>query len=206
MNRLTLHSFRRCPFAIRVRMVLEEKKLDYQIKEENLSNPSSELLSMHPEGRVPLLIHDLEHQKHVIYQSSIITEYLDEAFPQIKLMPAEPSTRAEIRLWTYWCDHLFKPDLDLYKYELRSLTESDAESLRERLHQHFTKWETALETGPFIMGSQLTLADIHLFPFARQFMAATPPFPGVEKYLKLNQWLSSMISRSSFEKVMRLRQ
>ena len=131
-GKLILHSFRRCPFAIRVRMALEEKGLEYKIIEEDLSSPSQELLTMHPEGRVPLLIHEQNEQKHIIYQSTIITEYLDEAFPFKPIMPnldrhavasSEAVSRAKVRLLTYWCDSIFKPDLDLYKYDFPHLSE-----------------------------------------------------------------------------------
>ena len=74
---ITLYSFRRCPFAIRVRMVLHEKEIPFKVIEEELKNLSPELLKLHPEGRVPVLVHgDL-----VIYESAIITEYLDDCFP-----------------------------------------------------------------------------------------------------------------------------
>src|SRR4051794_35219908 len=114
MNSLILYSFRRCPFAIRVRMVLEEKNIEYQKLEENLSKLSPELLALHPEGRVPLLVHERDGRRQVIFQSSIITEYLDETFPGspllAPLMPSDPMDRAQVRLWTYWCDQIFKPD------------------------------------------------------------------------------------------------
>jgi glutaredoxin len=70
MAELILHSYRRCPFAIRVRMALEEKELAYRLVEENLAELSDELLRIHPEGRVPVLIHD----GHVIVESTFICE------------------------------------------------------------------------------------------------------------------------------------
>ena len=210
MDSLILHSFRRCPFAIRVRMVLEEKQISYELREEKLSQLSSELLSLHPEGRVPLLIHqqgipgEPGSQKQVIYQSTIITEYLDEAFPEVPLMPTDPMDRAQVRLWTYWCDHLFKPDLDLFKYDQSTLSDSEAELLRARLHGHLAYWDSTLQSGSFLLGAKLgmTLADIHLFPFARQFMGIQPALPGIEKYKNLAVWLSMMISRPAFVRVM----
>lgn len=202
MNSLILYSFRRCPFAIRVRMVLEEKKIPYELKEENLSNPSAELLSLHPQGLVPLLIHEVEGKKQIIYESSIITEYLDESFPEIPLMPHAPQDRAQVRLWTYWCNSLFKPDLDLYKYELPNLTSEEVSQLTDRLHSHFSKWNQALQSQSYLVANQLTLADIHLFPFARQFLAAKPQFPGIENYPRLLEWLNQMINRPTFDRVM----
>ena len=200
---LTLYSFRRCPFAIRVRTVLEEKRIPYQVIEEDLSNPSKDLLALHPEGRVPLLVHQMGTQKHIIYQSTIITEYLDETFPSSPLMPKDPVLRSHVRLWTYWCDYLFKPDLDLFKYDLSTLQETESKALIDRIHAHLQKWDQALQLHPFLLGEGMSLADIHLFPFARQLLAIRPGLPGVEKYTKITEWLSLMTQRPVFERVMK---
>ncbi len=202
MQSLTLYSYRRCPFAIRVRMVLEEKNISYQLVEENLSHLSAELLSLHPEGRVPLLVHQLKECRQVIYQSSIITEYLEEAFPDFSLMPQGSVERAQVRLWTYWCDQLFKPDLDLYKYELSTLNEVETTELLTRIHGHLSHWDMTLRSSAFLVGGQMTLADIHLFPFARQFVAIKPGFPELEKYTHLSAWLGQMLARPAFKRVM----
>jgi glutathione S-transferase len=182
-------------------MVLEEKGLGYSVVEEDLSNPSPELLRHHPEGRVPLLIHG----ENVIYESSVITEYLDEAFPQHPLMPTSAGERARIRLWTYWCNSSFKIDLDAFKYEWLEQTPEEQEALKERLALHLKKLDEALEHSEFLMGSQLTLADIHLFPFYRQLQKAQPFFHDVfnTKTRNLESWLSRITSRPTFERVMK---
>lgn len=202
MNKLTLHSFRRCPFAIRARMVLEEKGLAFHCIEEDLSNFSAELLALHPEGRVPLLIHEAANGKKVIYQSTVITEYLDEAFPQNKLMPETPAERADVRLWTYWCDAIFKPDLDLFKYELKTMSAEEASALQTRLHEHLKTWDKAVEESGYLVGEKFGLADIHLFPFARQFLRIKPQLAGVEAYKNLESWLVKITQRPAFLKVM----
>jgi len=183
-------------------MVLEEKGIAYKKIEEDLSNLSQELLALHPEGRVPLLVHEVNGRKEVIYQSTVITEYLDEVFPGIKLMPASPLERARVRLWTYWCDQLFKPDLDLYKYERPKMSAQEVGELEARLHGYFYDWNEALVKSPFLVDAQMTLADIHLFPFARQFLRIMPALKGVEKYTALKAWLDTVTSRPSFDRVM----
>lgn len=199
MNDLILHSFRRCPFAIRVRMTLEEKALPYSVIEENLSAPSEQLLRLHPEGKVPLLL----HQDQAIHESAIITEYLEDQYPSPSLRLGSPLERAQLRLWTYWCDVVFKPDLDAFKYEWADLSEEARSGLLERLRRCLEKLDCALADQPFLMGPQLTLADIHIFPFYRQLSKARPDFaqllaPGIR-----DQWLERIMSRPSFERVMR---
>ena len=183
--------------------MLEEKGLGYISIEEDLSNPSPELLALHPEGLVPLLIHQTGNENRTLYQSTVITEYLDEYFPENPLMPRDAGLRAQARLWTYWCDTLFKPNLDQFKYELSNLDQDAADALRDRLHGLLSHWDTALQKNPFLLGATATLADIHLFPFARQFFAIKDGLPGLDKYEALSQWLKLWLARPSFERAMK---
>jgi glutathione S-transferase len=200
MHGLILHSYRRCPFAIRVRMTLEEKGLEYEVIEESLREPSAALLALHPEGKVPLLVHD----GLALFESAIITEYLEDSFPAIPLLPASASGRAEVRLLTYWCNHIFKPDLDLYKYRFDVLEEEGREALRHRIRAHLEKLVHNLEGWPFLLGGDFTLADIHLFPFYRQLTKARPDFASTfaKETAPLDAWLERIITRPSFGRVM----
>lgn len=200
MTGLVLHSFRRCPFAIRARVALEEKGLNYALIEEDLANPSPELLRIHPSGQVPVLV----HQGQVIPESAVITEYLEELHPQPALMPSTPIGRARVRLWTQWCAEILKPDLDTFKYEWEPLSPEARDELLSRLRASLSRLESALIDRPFLLGEEFTLADIHVFPFYRQLTRARPkepdllPFPRV-----LNAWLERITSRPSFIRAMK---
>ncbi len=198
MSGLILHSYRRCPFAIRVRMALEEKGLPFQVIEEDLGNRSAELLRLHPEGAVPLLL----HEGVAIHESSIITEYIDERFPEHPLMPSAAMGRAQVRLWTYACNEFFKHDVDGFKYEWKDLAEEAREALLARLRGFLSKMDEALARAPFLLGSELTLADIHVFPFYRQLTRARPDFASFFQYPRVDDWLARITGRPSFERVM----
>lgn len=202
MQRLILHSYRRCPFAIRVRMTLEEKGLPYTVVEESLREPSPELLRLHPEGKVPLLVHG----DFPLFESAVITEYLEEAFPEVALMPEGPRERAELRLLTFWCNHLFKPDLDLYKYRFDELKEEGKAALVAKIKGHLEKLSRALEGWPFLLGGDFTLADIHIFPFIRQLTKARPDFATTFEAPLVLEWLERITSRPSFARVMEKKQ
>ena len=77
-----------------------KKHLPFQLIECDLSNKSKELLELNPYGKVPVLVDG----DTVIYESAIINEYLDEKYPDIPLMPADPSQRARIRIWIDYCN------------------------------------------------------------------------------------------------------
>lgn len=200
-EKLVLHSYRRCPFAIRVRMALEEKNLTYRVIEEDLSNPSADLLRYNPRGTVPVLLHN----GTVIPESAIITQYIDEVFPEHPLAPIGALARARMRLWTRWCDEEFKVDLDAFKYEWNELNEEARGGLKSRLAGHLEKLESALERSPFLEGIELTLSDIHVFPFYRQLTRARADLKAhfaPESRRSIDEWLERITTRPSFDRVM----
>lgn len=201
-DKVKVFSYLRCPFAMRVRMTLHEKGIPFEVKEEDLKNFSDELKSLHPEAKVPLLVHG----SRAIYESAIITEYIEEAFPGPKLMPVEAGERAEVRLWTYWCNQLFKPTLDRYKYGTSRFTEKECEGAEQKLIQHSQKLEEALQKKEWLVGESISLADIHVFPFVRQLSKVTPAPPFFAQYGKVNEWLSKMANRPAFIKTMEKKQ
>ena len=146
---LTLYSYRRCPFAIRVRMVLNEKALTFETIEEDLKNLSPKLRALHPEARVPLLIHGDE----VIYESSIITEYLNDQFPNTELMPHEAHEKMKVRQWTYWCNELFKPEIDRFKYKKSGLDADAIQLIQESLNRCVQALESRLKSHDWLVGN-----------------------------------------------------
>lgn len=84
--------------AIKVRLVLVEKGLDWEGEILNLQRGDQhqpDYLKLNPNGVVPTLVHD----GNVITESSVILSYLDEAFPNPPLMPADPVLCARARIW-----------------------------------------------------------------------------------------------------------
>ena len=89
------------PFVRKVRIVLAEKKLDYQFIEEN---PWSDMLSPgtgNPLGKVPRLVMD---GTDAIFDSRVIVEYLDTLSPVGKLIPSAGRERAEVKTWEALAD------------------------------------------------------------------------------------------------------
>jgi glutathione S-transferase len=68
---------------------------------------SPEFQRLSPDGMVPLLLHD----DRVVRESTVINEYLEDAFPDLPLRPADPWLRAEMRVWTKYVDEHFCPAL-----------------------------------------------------------------------------------------------
>ena len=84
--------------SFKVRLCLEEKGLDWtghRVELMKFENLHPGYLTINPAGLVPTLIHD----GTVITESTIINEYLDDAFPDVALKPANAGARARMRLW-----------------------------------------------------------------------------------------------------------
>lgn len=101
--------------AARVRYALAEKQLDWQghyidiLKGEQFS---PDYLAVNPKGVVPTLLHN----GRLIPESTIICEYLEDAFPEKPLYPGDPLTRARIRAWTKAVDEELHPACSALTY------------------------------------------------------------------------------------------
>jgi len=82
------------PYVRKVRVVLAEKKLDYQFELENVWAPDTRINDLNPLGKVPCLIVD---EGHVLIDSRVIVEYLDTLTPVCKLLPPSGRERADIK-------------------------------------------------------------------------------------------------------------
>ena len=105
---LTFYFFPRSPCARRVWLTLLEKGIAHHAVVVNLlagEQRHAAYLAINPQGKVPAIramgVPGLEDC--ILYESAAITEWLDEQFPQTKqLYPADPTLRAEVKMWQYW--------------------------------------------------------------------------------------------------------
>ncbi|KAH7543921.1 hypothetical protein JRO89_XS15G0061900 [Xanthoceras sorbifolium] len=94
-------------FGVRVRIVLAEKGIEYEFREEDLGNKSSLLLQMIPvHQKIPVLIHNGKP----VCESSIIVQYIDEVWhDKAPLLPSDPYQRAQARFWVDFIDKKDSP-------------------------------------------------------------------------------------------------
>lgn len=153
---MTLYSGDLCPYCHRTRLVLTEKNITADIVSINDGHLPEALLPLNPYNSLPTLVdRDL-----VIYESRIIMEYLDERYPHPPLLPVDPMSRAQSRLF------LYRIERDWYGL-LHDLTGSDkrkAESARQILRDGLTSISPIFDEKPFFMSSEFTMVDCSLAP------------------------------------------
>jgi glutathione S-transferase len=151
---ITLMSAVRCPYCVRVRLVLDEKGIEHTIDEIDLSNRPPRLREANSRNRVPVLIHgDL-----VLPESVVINEYLDEVFPDVPMMPEDAVGRGLVRRLLV----VFEDVTDTY-YDYRR-----DQSAWPALDAELQKFDGILAGREYLAGDQYTLADPGCWPwFAR---------------------------------------
>ena len=128
---LKLYQGRTSVCAIKVRLVLAEKGLDWEPVNLNLragEQHRPEYLKLNPNGVVPTLIHD----GFVLIESSVIMQYLDEVFPAPPLQPAGLKDRALMRLWMKRVDEYLHPSNATLTYAMVHGREMRKKSPEER--------------------------------------------------------------------------
>jgi glutathione S-transferase len=156
------------PYARKVRIVLAEKKLDYQFVLEDVW-ASDEILKMNPLGKVPCLV--MEGQDSIsgaMFDSRVIVEYLDGLSPVGKLIPERGRERAEVRSWEALADGVLDAAI-LVRLERtwagRSAEQrSDAWVQRQlgKVNSGLAAMATGLGEKAWCAGSHFSLADVAL--------------------------------------------
>ena len=98
-----------CPFARKVRIVLGEKKVDFELRSEKVWERREGFLALNPAGEVPVLVETDEANatQRTLVDSSAICEYLEETRPEPPLLGDTPEDRAEVRRIGAWFDLKF---------------------------------------------------------------------------------------------------
>ena len=91
------------PYARKVRVVMAEKKLDYQYVIEDVWAAESTITESNPLGKVPCLVME---GGEAVFDSRVIVEYLDTLSPVGKLIPSQGRERAEVKTWEALADGL----------------------------------------------------------------------------------------------------
>ncbi|OQW44900.1 MAG: glutathione S-transferase [Proteobacteria bacterium SG_bin6] len=162
-----LHQFPLCPFSRKVRLLLGEKGVGYELKRESPWVRSDEFVQLNPAAQTPVMV-DRERNITLI-DSLAICEYLEETVDKTALINGTATNRAETRRLVAWFDQLFFRDITaplLHERMIKRIvhrTTPDARALREAMKAavaHLDYVDYLLDHGTWIGGSTMTLADL----------------------------------------------
>jgi glutathione S-transferase len=164
---LKLYDYPDCPFCQKVRVVLAEKDLEYEKIFVDLRKQEQKLpdfLRLNPYGKVPVLLDDDE----VVYDSTIINEYLEDEYPLPALMPEDSNGRARVRLLEDYCDNSFIPPTTMLLSQLRKpdgeRDQQRVEQARDELRRALYLLRDKLAGHEFLVGKEFTIADAAFAP------------------------------------------
>jgi glutathione S-transferase len=109
---LKLYHYEPSANSMKPLLCLAEKGIPYEshyVDLHSFEQHSAAFVEMNPNGQVPVLIHD----GAVINESTVINEYLEDVFPDVRLRPADPVARARMRIWSKFVDEYFCPAVSL---------------------------------------------------------------------------------------------
>jgi glutathione S-transferase len=193
-----LYSFRRCPYAMRARMALSANGQQCELREIVLRDKAPEFLTASPKGTVPVIV---LADGTVIEESFEIMQWaLSQNDPERWLDP-ETGSKDEMLAMIAKSDGAFKRDLDAYKYAQRGAPEKELEA-RASGSTFLMELEQRLQSQPYLFGARVSLADMAIFPFVRQFANVDRAWFDGEPWRCLVRWLNEILESPRFVGVM----
>jgi glutathione S-transferase len=153
------------PYCRKVRLVLAEKRLPFELRVERVWERREEYLQINPASTVPTLVED---NGLAIPDSTVICEYLDEAYPDATLVGHTLGERVEVRRLIAWFDGKFDAEVtrnlngEKYIKRLAGRGHPDATALRigyTSLREHLLYLGWLAETREWLAGPKISLAD-----------------------------------------------
>ena len=151
------------PYVRKVRIVMAEKKLDYQLLHEDVWAAGTTITASNPLGKVPCLVME---GGEAVFDSRVIVEYLDTLSPVGKLIPAQGRERAEVKTWEALADGLMDAAI-LARLEATWAGRSATERSQAWIDRQMGKigatlkaMSTGLGDKPFCSGIHFSLSDV----------------------------------------------
>ncbi len=193
---LKLHYHSLSTFSRRVRIALIEKNIPADLVEVDMvarAHRSPAYLALNPYGRVPTL----EEDGFVLYESTVILEYLEATHPQPPLVPADARGRALVSMHMKLCDLQLTRQTGMIIFPKRFLPkerwdEKAMAQAKKEIEKHLEILESQLQGKEYLVGDRYTLVEVCYTPFVEFFslVEVTPP-PAVAA------WTARMLQRPS---------
>jgi glutathione S-transferase len=192
----------RSTYTHAVRLVCEEKGIDYVLTEKPLRAP--EIRAIHPFGKMPVLRHgDFE-----LFESKAIATYLDRSFPAPYLFPSDPRRAALTEQWVSLVNTLIDHTLIrtyLFAYIAPKTTDRQPdraaiEAVMPALREQIDVLDRAVAESTYLVGDGLTFADLNLLPILHRLQWAPEGAKALTDAAHLARYYEAHTARESFKR------
>ena len=189
---IKLYSDPICPDSHRTRIVLAEKELpseiiDVERAEVKAGKAPQALLDVNPAGKLPTL----EDRSTILFEASVVNEYLDERYPHPPLKPGSPAERAQMRLAVLRIEQELFP---LYEALEKAGGKGEA---KKKIEEYLDALDTYLARQEYFVGECYTLADVSLAPILWRLM---PLGVDTSNWSHLEAYMDRLFERPAFER------
>jgi glutathione S-transferase len=188
------------PYVRKVRIVMAEKKIEYEFVPENVWSPDTNIQHSNPLGKVPCLVME---DGGAMFDSRVIVEYLDTLTPVGKLIPAQGRERAGVKCWEALCDGVLDAAVLV---RLEKTLRPEAQQSQEWIDRQMGKVHAGLKAmsagfadTPFCAGNQYTLADIAVGCTLGWLSFRFPEIAWRDDYPNLAKLFEKLSERPSFK-------
>jgi len=195
------------PFVRKVRVMLAEKGVAYELDQVNPFSPPPEFLKISPLKRIPVLRDTDRPEPNTLPDSSVICDYLERKYPEPKLYPADPFERARALWYEEYADtslaQSIGPGLFFERVIKKLLRQQPDESicattLTDKIPPVFDYLEREIGDREFLVGKAFSIADIAVGTMLVNFEHAGET-PDPKRWPKLATYMTRIHGRPSFK-------
>ena len=189
------------PYARKVRIVAEEKRIPYDNVAASPSDSASGVQAANPLGKIPVLVCD---DGGAVYDSPVIVEYLDGLGTGTKLIPEAFADRIQVKRWEALGDGIADATIEIVHDQRLPAAEQRGETLytkqKEKIDAGLATMEKDLGSRQFCYGTSFTLADIACGVALGYLDQALPIFDWRKSHPSLRQLAGRLAAREAFSK------
>ena len=188
MHTMTLYSDPNSAQSHRVRIVLGEKDLVFNVEDVLPGQNNEDLIALNPNNTTPTFV----DRNLVLYESRVIMEYLDERFPHPPLMPVDPVIRAKTRMVLHYIDK------DLYGLleDVKSSGEKKSTAAKQKLKDNIMLSLDFIQGKKFFLSDDFSIIDCSMAPILWRLPEYDIELPNTAK--PILKYADRLFERASF--------
>jgi len=186
------------PYVRKIRIVLAEKKIDYDLVLDSPWAENNQVVALNPLGKVPVLVLD---DDSTLYDSRVIAEYLDMVAPNNHLIPASGRERISVKRWEALADGALDAAVAAFLESRRQdgeRSQSWIDRQRGKINQALNVMSNDLGEQPWCQGNCFSLADIAVGCALGYVSFRLDDIRWSEQYSNLSQLYEKLMLRPSF--------